>query len=59
MAKGVKHVLTHRILLVDFYILDVTSRPALPDGYVWVSEEELERYAMPKVIVKYVPRISD
>lgn len=59
VAKGVKHVLTHRILLVDFYILDVTSRPALPDGYVWVSEEELERYAMPKVIVKYVPRISD
>lgn len=58
VAKGVKHVLTHRILLVDFYILDVTSRPALPDGYVWVSEEELERYAMPKVIVKYVPRIS-
>lgn len=59
VAKRVKHVLTHRILLVDFYILDVTSRPALPDGYVWVSEEELERYAMPKVIVKYVPRISD
>lgn len=59
VAKGVKHVLTHRILLVDFYMLDVTSRPALPDGYVWVSEEELERYAMPKVIVKYVPRISD
>lgn len=59
VAKGVKHVLTHRILLVDFYMLDVTSRPALPDGYVWVSEEELERYAMPKVIVKYVPRIND
>ena len=59
VTKGVKHVLTHRILLVDFYMLDVTSRPALPDGYVWVSEEELERYAMPKVIVKYVPRISD
>lgn len=59
VAKGVKHVLTHRILLVDFYMLDVTSRPALPDGYVWVSEEELEHYAMPKVIVKYVPRISD
>lgn len=59
VAKGVKHVLTHRILLVDFYMLDVTSRPALPDGYVWVSEEELERYAMPKVIVKYVLRISD
>lgn len=59
VAKGVKHVLTHRILLVDFYVLDVTSRPALPDWYVWVSEEELERYAMPKVIVKYVPRISD
>lgn len=58
VAKGVKHVLTHRILLVDFYMLDVTSRPALPDGYVWVSEEELEHYAMPKVIVKYVPRIN-
>ena len=49
-AKDVKHVLTHRILLADFYQLDVSHRPHLPDDYVWVRESELEQYGIPRLI---------
>lgn len=50
LAKGVKHVLTHRVLLADFYLLETQARPSLPEGYVWVKEDELDRYAVPRLI---------
>ena len=49
-AKDVKHVLTHRILLADFYLLEVSHRPNLPDDYIWIRESELEQYGIPRLI---------
>ena len=50
LRKNVKHVLTHRILLADFYLLETDERPTLPDDYIWVKEEELETYAVPRLV---------
>lgn len=50
LAQGVKHVLTHRILLADFYLLDVDVRPALPPDYQWGSEADIADYAVPRLI---------
>ena len=50
LAKQVKHVLTHQILLADFYLWEVEERPALPDDYIWVKETELDDYAKPRLI---------
>ena len=50
IAKGVKHVLTHRVLYADFYLLEVTTRPSLPPDYIWVKEAELDDYAKPRLI---------
>lgn len=50
IKKDVKHVLTHRILMADFYLWELDSRPALPAGYVWIAEEELDRYAVPRLV---------
>ncbi|MBR1574691.1 MAG: A/G-specific adenine glycosylase [Bacteroidales bacterium] len=44
LQSGVKHVLTHRILLTDFYFAQMDRRPELPDGYRWIPESELDRY---------------
>ena len=50
IKQGVKHVLTHQILLADFYLWEVEERPALPDDYIWVKETELDDYAKPRLI---------
>ena len=49
-AKDVKHVLTHRILLADFYLQETETRPLLPDDYIWVKEDEIEQYGVPRLI---------
>lgn len=51
LRKDVKHVLTHRILLCDFYLLETEKKPLLPDGYKWVPEGMLDQYAMPRLMV--------
>ena len=50
LAKQVKHVLTHRILLADFYLWEPAERPSLPPDYFWIEEAELDRYAKPRLI---------
>ena len=57
-AKNVKHVLTHRILLADFYQLDVSHRPQLPEDYVWVRESEMEQYGIPRLIELLLEKVK-
>ena len=47
--KSVKHQLTHRTLIVDFYLWEPAEEPALPEGYFWIEEAELDRYAKPRL----------
>lgn len=53
LAGGVKHVLTHRILLADFYLAEPAARPLLPTGYVWIKEREIGNYAVPRLVEKF------
>ena len=50
LRQGVKHVLTHRILMADFYLLETDERPTLPDDYIWIDEDRLDDYAIPRLI---------
>ena len=50
LRQRVKHILTHRILLADFYLWDVDERPTLPDDYIWIKETEFDDYAKPRLI---------
>ena len=47
---NVRHVLTHRILMADFYLWDVEEKPVLPPDYIWIKKTELDRYAVPRLI---------
>ena len=49
LKQGVKHQLTHRTILADFYLWEPSERPQLPDGYIWIKETELDRYAKPRL----------
>ena len=50
LKQNVRHVLTHRILYADFYLLEVGEKPELPSDYVWIKESELDDYAKPRLI---------
>lgn len=50
LRKGVKHVLTHRILLADFYLLECDERPSLTSDYVWIGEQDIENYGVPRLV---------
>ena len=49
LQAGVKHQLTHRTLICDFYLWEPQQEPVLPEGYRWIEETELDRYAKPRL----------
>ena len=57
LVKGFKHQLTHRTLLADFYLWEPSERPSLPDGYIWIEEAELDRYAKPRLFELLLERL--
>lgn len=59
LVKGLKHVLTHRILLADFYLLHTDSRPSLPADYIWIDENDIDRYGIPRLIEIFLEELAD
>ena len=58
VAKDVKHVLTHRILLADFYLVETDEKPTLPEGYIWVEEEDIQRHGIPRLVEILLGKIN-
>ncbi len=54
LRKDVKHVLTHRVLYADFYLLEAPSRPPLPSNFIWIPETELDSYAIPRLVERLI-----
>ena len=52
LCGGVRHQLTHRTLICDFYKVELADRP---DDFgrrvCWVKKEELSNYAFPRLVV--------
>ena len=59
IRSGVRHQLTHRTLVVDFYLWEPDREPALPEGYVWIEEAELDRYAKPRLFELLLAALPD
>jgi len=55
----VKHVLTHRIIYADFYLLEVGEKPVLPSNYIWIPESEIDNYALPRLIEIMLENITN
>ncbi len=56
LSKGVKHVLTHRIILADFY--EVALPPETRSFYKYnkVKIESLSKYAFPRLITNFLEK---
>lgn len=59
LRKNVKHVLTHRVLYADFYLLESNDRPEIPLDYIWIPESDIDNYALPRlieVLLSFLPK---
>lgn len=59
VCKHMKHVLTHRILLADFYLLQTSHRPPLRGDYVWIKESDISHYGIPRLIERMLERLPE
>jgi A/G-specific adenine glycosylase len=50
LKQGYRHVLTHQVLLADFYLIETDSRPDLPPDFIWIAEADLDSYALPRLV---------
>lgn len=50
LRRDVKHILTHQVILADFYLVETTRRPDLPSAFQWIAESDLSQYALPRLI---------
>lgn len=49
---GVKHVLTHQVIMADFYEYKLPKCVSFPSDFIAVSTDELSLYAFPKLFYK-------
>ena len=57
VAMGVKHMLTHRVLTADFYLWETETKPDLPEDYIWIKEEDIDNYGIPRLIDKLLKKL--
>ena len=57
IAKDVRHVLTHQVLIADFYLWEPEERPTLPEDYIWIREEDIDNYGIPRLIDVLLSRL--
>lgn len=50
LRRNVKHVLTHRIIMADFSLMETQMPPKLPNDYVWIPEDKLQDYAVSRLV---------
>jgi A/G-specific adenine glycosylase len=53
-TDGIKHVLSHRVLYSAFYELEVQGPLSCPKGFLAVPLDDLHRYALPRLIERYL-----
>lgn len=49
-----RHLLTHQILHTSFYRVDQTGMPANMPGFIRVKITDLEHYALPRLLVRFL-----
>lgn len=53
-VEGIRHILSHRVLHASFHELEVQGAFPVPEGFILVSYDEVHRYALPRLIERYM-----
>ena len=58
LKKDVKHQLTHRTIRANFYLAETSGKPALPAGYRWIPESQLDNFGKPRLFEQLLEAVS-
>jgi A/G-specific adenine glycosylase len=51
-----RHVLSHQIILARFWEVELSSGASLPEGWVLAERTDLDRYAVPRLIERFLEK---
>lgn len=51
--RGLKHVLSHRVIHANFYEMTLPEEGPIPDGYFKVSAKDLQKYAVSNLVSQF------
>ena len=66
LKKSVRHVLTHRIIIADFYLMEVSDMVMIPESirqqlidqdFIWINESDISNYGVPRLVEKLFDEI--
>ena len=40
----------YQIIHADFFLLDIDEKPVLPHDYIWINEDEVDNYGVPRLV---------
>lgn len=58
LQRSVKHVLSHRIIYANFYEVVLPESTRSFSGYLRISRDELEKYAVPKLVHQFLEKYA-
>jgi A/G-specific adenine glycosylase len=58
LKENMRHVLTHRVLLSDFWLWEAEEYPLLPEGYFWVDEGSIDNFGVPRLVEKLLEKTN-
>lgn len=58
LKKGIKHVLSHQILYVDFYEVELPEDAEAFETFIKIRQEDIMDYAVPKLIHSFLESIQ-
>lgn len=64
LCKGVRHQLTHRLLIADFYLLECDGEARIPvslleeNGFFWIEESERDAYATSRLVLELYKKMN-
>ena len=53
-TEGIKHILSHRVLHATFHEIELRDSLPCPEEYVVVPFDEIQKYALPRLIERYL-----
>jgi len=60
LQQGVKHILSHRILFADFYLISfIDKQPDLPADFIRIKESERDSYAVSRLVSLCYEKINN